>query len=83
MYSLKVLPSAQRDLDSLDPPLFQRLKPKLLELPSDPRPQGCVKLTGEEGYRIRIGDYRVLYRVEDSTHTVYLYRIRHRKEVYR
>ena len=83
MYSLKALPSACRDLDSLDSPILKRLKPKLLALQTDPRPDGCVKLTGEEGYRIRVGDYRVLYRVDDPVRTVYLYRIRHRKDVYR
>ncbi|OGR50925.1 MAG: hypothetical protein A3I11_07755 [Elusimicrobia bacterium RIFCSPLOWO2_02_FULL_39_32] len=83
MYQLKVLPSAQRDLDSLDSPLFERIKSKLLELRQDPRPIGIVKLTNEEGYRVRIGNYRALYRIDDRNKLIYLYRIKHRKEVYR
>ncbi|MBI2119284.1 MAG: type II toxin-antitoxin system RelE/ParE family toxin [Elusimicrobia bacterium] len=83
MYQLKVLPSAQRDLDSLDSLLFERIKSKLLELRQDPRPIGIVKLINEEGYRVRIGNYRALYRIDDRNKLIYLYRIKHRKEVYR
>lgn len=83
MHSLKVLPSARRDLDSLEPAVFGRLKPKLLALKDEPRPESAIKLTGEEGYRLRVGDYRVLYRIDDKSRAVYLYRIKHRKDVYR
>ena len=83
MYNLKVIPSAQKDLDSLERHVLDRIKPKMIALKTDPRPEGSVKLTGEEGYRIRIGDYRVLYRVDDASRIIYFYRIKHRKEVYR
>lgn len=83
MYQLKVLPSAQKDLDSLDPPIFERIRPELLKLKQEPRPMGVVKLTNDDGYRIRIGDYRALYRIDDHNKIIYLYRIKHRKEVYR
>jgi mRNA interferase RelE/StbE len=83
MHSLKVLPSARRDLDALEPAILKRLKPKILALRASPRPQGASKLTGDEGYRIRVGDYRVLYRIDDKDQVVYLYRIKHRKDVYR
>lgn len=83
MYNLKVLPSAQRDLDSLETPVFERIKSKILELKDEPRPVGVVKLTNEEGYRVRIGNYRALYRIDDRNKLLYLYRIKHRKEAYR
>lgn len=44
---------------------------------------GCQKLVGEDGYRIRVGDYRILYRIDDSAKAIYTYRVKHRKEVYR
>lgn len=56
----------------------------MLKLSDNPRPFGCVKLLGtEEGYRLRVGDYRYCYRIDDENKTVYIYRIKHRKEVYR
>lgn len=83
MYSLKLLPSAQRDLDSLDLAILRRLKPKILTLESIPIPVGAIKLTALEGYRVRMGEYRILYRVDHRARTVYLYRIKHRREAYR
>ena len=83
MHELRLLPSAQRDLDDLDKPLLRRLFDKILALKADPRPVGAVKLTADDGYRLRVGDYRVLYRVEDRARVVYIYRVKHRKEVYR
>jgi mRNA interferase RelE/StbE len=83
MYSLKILSSAQRDLNSLENAVFDRLKPRLLALKSEPRPEGAIKLTGDGGYRIRAGDYRALYRIDDKNRLIYLYRIKHGKEVYR
>ena len=83
MHSLQILPSAVRDLDALDPTVLRRLRPKLERLREDPRPHGSIKLTADGGYRIRVGDYRIRYRVADSTRVVFVYRIKHRREVYR
>ncbi len=83
MHSLQILPSAVRDLDALDPTVLRRLRPKLERLREDPRPHGCIKLTADGGYRIRVGDYRILYRVADSARVVFVYRIKHRREAYR
>lgn len=81
--SLRLLPSALRDLDALDPPVYRRLKAAILRLAAEPRPAGALKLTGEEGYRLRIGDYRVLYRIDDASSTVFVYRVKRRREAYR
>lgn len=75
MYKIEVIPSAKR--------FFIQLKDKILTLASDPRPHNCVKLTADEGYRIRSGDYRIIYRIDDKNRIVYIYRVKHRKEVYR
>ena len=82
MYDIFVLPPAQRDLDKLEASDFARIIKKIRGLAREPRPAGCLKLTGEEGYRIRVGDHRVLYRIDDPSKRVYLYRVKHRKDAY-
>lgn len=82
-YSLYILPSAEKDCDRIPKEAYQRCRKAFLKLVSDPRPAGSQKLVGEDGYRIRVGDYRILYRVDDVLKQVHLYRIKHRKEVYR
>src|SRR3989338_7132253 len=59
-------PSGERDGNTLPKEVYQRCRKKILALASEPRPQGCQKLVGEEGYRIRVGDYRILYRIDDE-----------------
>lgn len=55
-----------------------------MALADDPRPQGAaIKLTGLEGYRIRVRDMRILYRIDDETKEVIVYHVKHRSEVYR
>ena len=82
-YKLEILPSAQKELRSLHDPLFKRIAKQLRSLALDPRPRGCRKLVGTiSDYRIRVGDYRIAYEVDDSTRRVVVYRIRHRREVY-
>lgn len=82
MYELLLLPPAQKDLDKLEAPVLARILKKIRALSEDARPPGCLKLTDEEGYRIRIGDYRILYRIDDELKRVYLYRVKHRKDAY-
>lgn len=83
VYEARLLPSAQRDLDSLSGASFNRLQVAIDGFVRDPRPHGSQKLTGEEGYRIRVGDFRILYRVDDRQKVVFIYRVKHRREVYR
>lgn len=82
MYELFVLPPAQKDLDGLEAPVFERILKKIRALSKEARPPGCLKLTSEEGYRVRSGDYRILYRVDDAAKRIYIYRVKHRKDVY-
>ena len=83
MYKIEVVPSAQKDLDGLGKKFFEQIKDKMNPLSQTPRPSQSLKLTTEEGYRIRSGDYRILYRIDDASRIVYIYRIKHRKESYR
>ena len=85
VYKLLLIPSGERDLDDIkDKALLLRLKESMLKLKDDPRPPVSVKLAGtKDGYRIRVGDYRYCYRVDDPNKTIYIYRVKHRREAYR
>jgi len=80
---IKIIPRAQKDLDKLEEKLFNDIKDKIGSLKNNPRPPGCEKLTDEEGYRIRVRNYRILYRINDKDKIVFIHRVRHRREVYR
>lgn len=82
-YRLLIKPSAAKELDSLPARDRKRIVAKLQALASNPRPLGSEKLSGEEKYRIRQGDYRILYSVQDTDSTVVIVKIAHRREVYR
>ena len=63
--------------------LLWDIKDKIGSLKNNPRPPGCEKLTDEEGYRVRVRNYRILYRINDKDKIVFIHRVRHRREVYR
>ena len=82
-YSVELKPSARKELDKLPSKLLERVFPKLEALGSEPRPAGCKKLKGgQQEWRIRVGDYRVVYTIDDAKLRVSVTRIRHRSEVY-
>ncbi len=82
-YRLEFTPGANRQFRKLPKNLQARLTPHLNALTQNPRPSGIEKLKGEEGYRLRVGDYRVLYEVRDKALLVLVVRVGHRREVYR
>ncbi|MEK9145299.1 MAG: type II toxin-antitoxin system RelE/ParE family toxin [Elusimicrobiota bacterium] len=82
-YHVLIKASAEKELDVLAPALHARATAKILGLGSDPRPPGSQKLPGGDGYRLRIGDYRILYAVDDDRHTVTIFSVAHRREAYR
>ncbi len=82
MYEILLLPPAQKDLDKLEAQTFARIVKKIRALREDARPAGCLKLTNENGYRLRAGDHRILYRIDDARRRVYIYRVKHRKDAY-
>jgi mRNA interferase RelE/StbE len=76
--------SAEKDLRRLDATVQRRVMRAVEALAGDPRPHGCRKLEGGEVvYRVRVGDYRVIYSVDDTSLEVAVERVRHRREVYR
>jgi mRNA interferase RelE/StbE len=83
-YRLSFARSAGKELDRLDPPVAKRVMSAIEKLAQNPRPPGCVKLHGsQDEWRIRIGDWRVVYSVNDKTKTVDVAAVRHRSDVYR
>lgn len=83
-YSISYVPSAAKVLRKLDKPTARRLLDAIGALPIDPRPAGCIQLKGGDGeLRIRVGDYRIVYDVQDDELVVLVLRVGHRREVYR
>jgi mRNA interferase RelE/StbE len=75
---------AEKEIASLPPKIRSRVAEKIRALAEDPRPAGCKKLSGEDrAWRIRIGDYRVVYEVNDTARYVEVRVVAHRKDVYR
>ena len=84
MYSLVIERAAEKDMQRLPEDVHGRVSETILQLKSNPRPHGSKKLVGMAGsWRIRVGDYRVLYDIADAIRIVRVYRVRHRKDVYR
>lgn len=84
MYEVFLEKSAENDLKRLPPSIFQRIIPQLRTLADKPRPFGCRKISGSKNdWRIRIGDYRIIYEIDEKTRFVKVMRVRHRREVYR
>jgi mRNA interferase RelE/StbE len=82
-YSLEIKQSAQKELDALDETLFTRIDRKILALADHPRPAGCKKLKGyKDQWRIRVGDWRVLYIIDDTAKLISVTRAANRREVY-
>jgi mRNA interferase RelE/StbE len=82
-YSVVIKSSAQKELDALDDAVFSRIDRRILALAENPRPAGCKKLKGyKDQWRIRIGDWRVVYFIDDSVRRVSVSRVAHRREVY-
>jgi mRNA interferase RelE/StbE len=82
-YSLDVRKSAAKEIASLPKRDCQRIVEKIQALGENPRPNGSEKLTNDDKYRIRHGNYRVLYEIDEDSKRVTIVRVAHRREVYR
>jgi len=82
-YDLRIKPSAIKELEVLQTNHRRRIVNKIQDLASEPRPPGCEKLSGQDRYRIRQGDFRILFEIQDSERTVVVVKIGHRRDVYR
>jgi len=83
-YTVEFTASALREFKTLDRAVQHRIAPRIDELAKNPIPPGAKKLRGEPShYRIRVGDYRIIYRIEGSRVAIVVVKIGHRREVYR
>lgn len=83
-YSLFIKPSAVKEIETIDSvPERRRVVRRIENLADEPRPPGCEKLSGGHKYRVRQGNYRIVYAVEDEKLVVSVVKVGHRKEVYR
>jgi len=82
-YAVELKASARKELESLPDTVLARVVRRIESLANDPRPTGCKKLRGyKEYWRVRIGDWRVVYIIDDVAKLVSVTRIAHRREVY-
>jgi mRNA interferase RelE/StbE len=82
-YSILITRSAAKELEAVPAKDRKRVVTRIRLLADDPRPAGAEKLSGEDKYRVRQGNYRILYEIVDETLVVTVVRIGHRREVYR
>ncbi len=82
VYNITISKPAQKQLDKLYGNIADRLINSIHELGNDPRPAGCKKLKGKEAYRIRVGDYRIIYEIFDKILLIDIISLGHRKDIY-
>jgi len=82
-YSVEVKPPARKELEALPNNVLPRVVQKIESLGDTPRPTGCKKLKGyKDQWRVRVGDWRVVYIIDDDAKLISITRIAHRREVY-
>ncbi len=82
-YTIVISKSVQKQIDNLPDDVVERVVEKIQNLASEPRPDGVVKLKGYDNeYRIRAGDYRIRYEIDDESQLVQILQCKHRKDVY-
>ena len=82
-YRLQIKRSAAKELEALPRKARRRIVERIRALVDTRRPPGCEKLSGQERYRIRQGNYRIVYSIEESELIVWVVKVGHRREVYR
>ncbi len=80
--AVSILRRAQKELGQLSSLSFERVCDAIRSLGGIPRPPGCRKLVSRDGWRIRVGDYRVIYQIDDSARTVLVLHVGHRRDIY-
>lgn len=82
-YQVTIKQSAEKEMDRLPKSVFNRICDALLSLEEEPRPKGCKKLRGTDEYRLRVGEFRILYLINDAKEIVEIVSVGHRRDVYR
>jgi len=83
VYSIFFKDSVRKDLGSIPKNDLQRIIERIGSLAEQPRPVGCEKLSGQEKYRLRQGNYRIIYSIQDTQLIIWVVKVGHRREVYR
>ena len=82
-YKILIKKSAAGELAKIPRKDLEKIVRRVRDMEQDPRPSGCRKLSGKDKYRLRQGDYRIVYAVDDSQRIVEIYKIGNRREIYR
>ncbi|MBE7412671.1 MAG: type II toxin-antitoxin system RelE/ParE family toxin [Leptospiraceae bacterium] len=82
-YSISIVPRAEKTLSKINSPTYEKIKKEIGKLEKTPKPVGVKKLKGREGYRIRIGNYRIIYSIDDIKKMILILGVDHRKDIYR
>jgi mRNA interferase RelE/StbE len=82
-YKVYFKESVEKDLKVIPKKDIKKILQRIALLVEEPRPMGCEKLTGQERYRLRQGNYRIVYSIQDTELTVWIVKIGHRKDIYR
>lgn len=82
-YKITVKKSAAKELQDIPKKDLRRIVKRIQSLTNNPKPQGCQKLSGQSRFRLRQGDYRIVYSINDKDYTVDIVKIGHRREIYR
>lgn len=83
MYQVRIERPAVKVLSRISEPYRSRISDAMISLAENPRPRGCEKLRGRDAWRIRAGDYRIIYEIRDDVLLVLVIEIGHRREIYR
>lgn len=83
MYKVNLAKRTIKQIDKIPEENYLRIYNKMKSFENNPRPSGCVKLTDFDGYRIRVGNYRILYEVNDADKIIEIYSIVHQKNAYK
>jgi mRNA interferase RelE/StbE len=81
-YEVFISRRASKELADLPVRYYERIKASVFALGDDPRPPGCLKLTGRPSWRIRVGDYRIIYEIDDAKGTVTVLDVGNRRDIY-
>ena len=82
-YSINIVPAAEKDFKKIPSRIQTRIREKIIGLKKEPRPRGTKRLQASSCYRIRSGDYRIIYEINDREYLVTILAVGHRREVYR
>jgi mRNA interferase RelE/StbE len=82
IYELNFSKKSLKDLSKIDDPNYSKIKIAISNLTENPRPHGYIKLTERDGYRLRVGNYRIIYNIFDQELIIEIISLGHRKEIY-